>query len=58
MEIVQAKTFDPTGKELMSEVGEVGETMVPPPEIKLHDPVPIVGVLAAMFTLPVVIHID
>ena len=45
--IVQRKTFAPTDKPLIVEVGDAGETMVPVPEMRVHVPVPTEGVFPA-----------
>jgi len=48
LEIVQAKTFVPIARPVMVELGKVGEVIVPLPETSVHNPVPTVGVLAAI----------
>jgi hypothetical protein len=45
--VVQRKTFAPTDNPLTAEVGDVGVTIVPVPEINVHAPLPIVGVFPA-----------
>ena len=45
LEIVHAKTFTPNPKPVIVVFGKVGFVIVPVPEIKVHAPVPITGVL-------------
>jgi hypothetical protein len=45
--VVQRKIFAPTDNPLTADVGDVGVTIVPVPEINVHVPVPVVGVFPA-----------
>jgi hypothetical protein len=46
--IVQRKIFEPTPRPVIGVVGDVGEEIVPVPEISVHVPVPVTGVFPAM----------
>ncbi len=48
LEIVHSKTFVPSAKPVIVELGEVGFEIVPLPEINVHKPVPTVGVFAVI----------
>ena len=47
LEIVQRKVLEPTPSAVNPDVGEVGVVIVAVPEIKVHIPVPVVGVFPA-----------
>ena len=56
-EIVHAKTFVPIPNPKIEVVGDDGLLIEPLPEIKVHDPVPTAGELAAIIALPQLIQI-
>ena len=52
MLIVHCKTFVPTTIAVTPVVGNVGVVIVTPPEINVHDPVPIAGIFPASVVVP------
>lgn len=53
-EMVHLKTFAPIPKPVIVVAGLVGLVIVPLPEIRVHDPVPMAGVLALIVAPAVV----
>ena len=56
LEIVQAKTFVPIGKPVIEVVGDNEFVIVPPPETKVHTPVPTVGTFEFINAFGLLMH--
>lgn len=56
LEIVHAKTFVPNPSPVIEVVGDKELVIVPDPEIKVHAPVPAVGVFAERIVVGLLIH--
>lgn len=52
-DVSHSKIFVPNAKPVIVVFANVGVVMVAPPEIKVHEPVPIAGVLPAMIVFGV-----
>ena len=57
LEIVHWKIFVPSGKPVIEDVGDNEFVIVPPPETKVHTPVPTVAVFADIKALGLLIQI-